>query len=136
MARQLTDAQMREALTAERARHQAEIARIDAGAARLLDQSWRQIAEVPPEGTFCAVLLETKDIVLAFACSAWKSGFFVTRALRPLRGVARRKLEALPSKPVLWRAFGEFPPAESVLGSGLVNKEIRRREAEECPPTP
>ncbi len=66
---------------------------------------------MPPEERCCLVQLENHDIVVAFRCSAWETGFFTSRALKQKgkSGSPMRKLEKLHARAVRWRDFGELP---------------------------
>lgn len=66
---------------------------------------------MPPEGTPCIVQLANHDIVVAFRCASWETGFFTSSALQPRRGVPRRELSRLVSPPARWRKLGALPEA-------------------------
>jgi hypothetical protein len=94
--------------------------------------SWVDCSDrMPPEGWLCLVQLENHDVVVAFRCSAWVSGFFTSRALksRGRGGVPMRKVEQLTSPAVRWRAFGELPePVSGLVAKVLAEGKTRTRK--------
>lgn len=74
--------------------------------------TWKEFAkEQPPEGAWCLVQQNNRDIVVAVRCSSWEGGFFTSRALKPKRagGVCMRKVEKLTAPAYRWRLLGKLP---------------------------
>lgn len=97
--------------------------------------SWVDCSKrMPREGAPVLVQLANHDIVVAFRCSGWVSGFFTSRALKPRskNGVPRRKVEQLYSPAVRWREFGELPePVPPLVAKELGARTPRLRDRDD-----
>lgn len=89
---------------------------------------WTLCSErMPHEGAACLVQLANHDIVVAFRARAWETGFFTSIALRPIKGVPRRKLSRLHSAAARWRLLGQLPERVSPLvAKELASSKSRR----------